>query len=78
MLAEEAWDVGVLGARLKDAGLPVAETAVEQLLEVVLNWTSDSCMADDKPWNDMAVPLIPLLKGAVKPFVDKISDKDGD
>jgi len=74
---EKAWDLKELGESLKAAGLPIAETATEQVVELVLDWCSESCVKDDKSWNDMGPALIPLLKSALKPQLDKIDGVEG-
>ncbi len=71
------WSLQALLEKYKEKGLPIAENMVEELLEATTDWISESAAADDKSWNDFIIPLMPLMKSAYKPLVDKIDGQPG-
>lgn len=75
---EKAFDVKVLGERLKAQGLPMAEEAIEKLLAETFGWVKESCALHD---NIYLKAVGPLVVDAVAPLiaaqVDKIDGQPG-
>lgn len=74
---EKAYDLKVLLARLKEAGLDVAEDAAEKLLITTLDWTEESAKLSATPIDDVSLPFIPHVKKLALGYTDKINGKEG-
>ena len=69
---EKAYDLKVLGERLKGIGMPVLEETTEQVVEVFFQWLADSAVVSPTPYDDMAQLIMPQIKKLVLDQVEKI------
>lgn len=69
---EQAYDIKVLGEKLKAAGLPVIEKSAEIVLEKVIEWVKESAALSKTPYDDMAMVILPLIEEKIKKEIDKI------
>jgi len=67
-----AYDLKVLGERLKEIGMPVLEETTEQVVEVLFQWLADSAKVSPTPYDDMAQLIMPQIKKLVLDQVEKI------
>lgn len=74
---EKAFDTKDLIERLKNNGLPVAESMAEVLVESVLSWVQDSVLLSENKYDDFAIPVIQTVKPFVMKELDKIDKKEG-
>lgn len=74
---EKAFDLKALGEELKGAGLPIAEDAVQLVVEKVLLWVEKSVVLSENKYDDFALAIIPAIKPFVMKSLDKIDGKEG-
>ena len=74
---KKAGDMDALKDQLLDKGMPEVEELAEKCLDACLEWVSESAMTDNKDWNDFIPPMMPLVKNAAKPLLDKIDGEEG-
>ena len=72
---EKAYDIKVLGEKLKASGLPIVEETAEIVLIHVIQWVKDSAKLSQNPYDDMALVLMPLIEQNIMKQINKI---DGD
>lgn len=73
----KAYDFKVLTAKLKEAGLIEAEDMAEKAVEIVFNWVQESATQSEGTLDDMLASFIPIIKGYIKPHIDKIDGQAG-
>jgi hypothetical protein len=74
---KKAYDLGVLGSKLKDAGLELAEEAAGKVVAAVIDWVSESAKLSATPYDDMALVILPKLKDFIMSEIAKIDGKEG-
>lgn len=78
---EKAYDLKALGAKLKAAGLPIAEDALESAgvngYKAVKEWLVESAALSETKVDDLVVPFVGQLDQVVEKLVGGI-DLDGD
>lgn len=67
-----AYDIKVLGEKLKSRGLNVAEDALKGLVEDVFSWVEDSVKESATPYDDIALGVLPVIKSATLSKIDQI------
>lgn len=76
---EKAYDLKILGERLKAKGLVVAEDAAEEIYKETKDWIEESARLSKTPYDDMALIVFPQLDNLVLPQIDKIDGQvDGE
>ena len=73
---QKAYDLKVLGKRLKDKGLDLGEEAVALLVEELMDWAAESAVVSKNPYDDILAVAVPHLKAAALAQVDKIDGED--
>ena len=74
---KEAYDLKVLGEKLKARGLDLAEDALIILIEESFSWVEDSAKISETPYDDMGLIVLPQLKSLALSGADKIDGKEG-
>lgn len=78
---EKAYDLKDLGKRLKDAGLPIAEDALQSAGKnayVALKaWLKESAVLSSNKVDDVLAPFVDQADPVVLPQIEKL-DLDGD
>lgn len=75
---QQPFDKAVLVEKLKAQGLPVAEEAVEAIVDAVLGWTEESLIIHPNVLvKAIGVPAVQMLKPIIKEQVDKIDGQPG-
>lgn len=79
---EKAYDVKALGLKLKDAGLPLAEEALEigaiKAYVALKEWIKESAALSENKVDDLAAPFIDQLDQVFVPLIQKLDlNKDG-
>lgn len=77
MTLVKAWDKSALIEDLKTKGLPVAETAVEAVLQSVMDWTKASLLLEGGLYAGVGLPLLAVAEPLIKSEVDKIDGQPG-
>lgn len=72
-----AYDIKVLGEKLKVRGLNVTEDALKGLVEDVFTWTEESVKASATPYDDIALGVLPVIKAATLAKIDEIDGQAG-
>ena len=67
-----AYDVKVLGEKLKARGLDVAEEALKGLVEDVFTWVEESVKLSPTPYDDLALGVLPVVKAETLKKIDAI------
>lgn len=79
MTIAEAYDLKALGQKLKDAGLPVAEDALEaeagKAYIAIKEWLKESAAKSDTQIDDIIVGFEDNLDPIILPLIDKINGK---
>ncbi len=75
MKLEKAWDTKALVAELKPFGLTLGEQAAKQLLEVALEFVTQSVTLSESKVDDFCLAVIPLVKPMVMAQLEKIDGK---
>ena len=70
---EKAYDLKVLGARLKEKGLVELEDSAEQVYAVTKEWLKESATISKNPYDNLVSPFLDSLDTVVLPQIDKIS-----
>lgn len=77
----KAYDVKALGEYLKEAGLPIAEDAIESAGKnayvAVKKWLNESAVLSETKIDDVIVPFISQLDSVVEGAIEGL-DLDGD
>jgi len=74
---EKAYDIKVLGEKLKASGLPIVEESAEIVLIHVIQWVKDSAKLSQNPYDDMALVLMPLIEQNIMKQINKIDGIEG-
>lgn len=78
---EKAYDLKALGEKLKAAGLPIAEEALEsagaKVYVAVKEWATESAVLSETKIDDVIAPFYGQLDPIVLPLIEQI-DIDGD
>ena len=78
---EKAYDLKDLGLRLKNAGLPIAEEALEAAAGIVYKetkaWLKESSPLSETKMDDFVSPFYDQLDPIVLPLIDKIDHQVG-
>jgi hypothetical protein len=74
---ENAYDVKVLGERLKALGLPVLEDTAEKVLKELFVWLKESAVLSKTPYDDMISLIYPQIEAFIKSHIDKIDGVQG-
>jgi hypothetical protein len=78
---EKAYDLKVLGEKLKAKGLPIAEEALETIAKevyiAVKEWAKESAPVSESKVDDFIAPFYDQLDALVFPLVDKIDGEVG-
>jgi hypothetical protein len=77
MELKEAYDIKLLGKRLEDKGLDLAEEASAIVLEEVLAWVAESAQKSETPFDDIVASVLPLVKTEVLKIIDTIDGEEG-
>ncbi len=72
-----AYDVKVLGEKLKARGLDVAEDALKGLVEDVFGWVEESVKESATPYDDIALGILPVIKAETLKRIDGIDGQVG-
>jgi hypothetical protein len=73
---EKAYDLKVLGDKLKAQGLDVAEDVLAKALDEVFAWFKESAALSASPYDDMALIVLPQLEKIIKEQIDKIDGEE--
>lgn len=76
-MENKAYDLKLLGEKLKAQGLDLAEDAVEALARGVFDWIEESAKISPNPFDNMAMILMPQLRKIAFKEIDKIDGKKG-
>ena len=71
----KAYDLKVLGARLKVKGLIEAEHAALEIYTETKQWITESAIISKTPYDNMALIVFPQLDNLILPVIDGISDE---
>ena len=74
---EKAYDLKVLGEKLKERGLDLAEESLVIVAEELFEWVRESAIASKTPYDDMALIVLPELKKLALKGIDKIDGEEG-
>lgn len=67
-----AYDVKVLGEKLKSRGLDVAEDALKGVVGDVFDWVESSIKESVTPYDDIALGVLPVIKAETMKKIDTI------
>lgn len=74
---EKAYDIKVLGEKLKARGLDLAEESVKILLQETSAWVVESAAISPNPIDNVAALVLPEVLKVVLEQVDKIDGQVG-
>ena len=78
---EKAYDVKDLALKLKDAGVPIAEDALEAMgvkfYLVFKKWAQESAVLSENKVDDLLAPFYDQVDPIVLPLIDKIDGQQG-
>lgn len=74
---EKAYDIKVLGERLKAKGLDVAEDVLRDALKEVIGWIKESAVLSVNPYDNMLEAVFPLIEPILLEQIDKIDGQEG-
>jgi len=74
---QKAYDLKVLGAKLKAEGLELAEDGAGKALKCVMSWLKESAALSPNQMDDLVAPLLVPVETYVMGQVDKIDGKVG-
>jgi hypothetical protein len=72
-----AYDIKVLGEKLKVRGLDVAEESLKGLVEDVFGWVESSVKESATPYDDIALGILPVIKAETLKRIDSIDGQVG-
>lgn len=73
----KAYDVKVLGEKLKGKGLNLAEESAKIVFETVIEWVEESATISPNIYDDMIKLVLPQIKKSVLAQIDKIDGQVG-
>jgi hypothetical protein len=74
---KKAYDLKVLGEKLKAKGLEVAEDSLKVLVAETLDWVQESAPLSASTVDDYAAMAIPFMKPKIMEAIDKIDGQVG-
>lgn len=74
---KKAYDVKELALKLRANGLELAEEAAEAVVVATFDWLEESAKLSATPYDDMALIVLPQVRGMVGKYVNKIDGKEG-
>jgi hypothetical protein len=74
---EKAYDIKVLGEKLKAKGLDIAEESLKVLVGETLDWIQESAPLSASTVDDYAAMAIPFIKPKILEAIDKIDGQVG-
>lgn len=74
---KEAYDLKMLGDKLKENGLELAEDAAGIVYKCVKEWVKDSAVKSSTPYDNVAIIVMDQLDAVVLPQIDKIDGEEG-
>ena len=75
---KKAYDLKLLGEKLKEQGLDMAEEAVESAAKATFAWLKESAALSENKYDDMAVAIaLPEIEKKAFEAIDKIDHKVG-
>lgn len=69
------FDTEALVLMLKEQGLPVVEEMAIKIEEVILTWIEESVKLSESKLDDLAIPIIQVLKPLIDAQIAKIDGK---
>lgn len=72
----KAYDLKVLGQRLKAKGLVEVEDAAEGIYTELKAWIEESAVISKTPYDNMALIIFPQLDSLILPAIDKIDGEE--
>lgn len=74
----KAYDIKLLGEKLKEQGLDLAEEGVKSAAVAVFNWIEESAKLSPTPYDDMGIAIaLPKMKEEAFKAIDHIDGKIG-
>lgn len=73
---EKAYDLKVLAAYAKEAGIEIAEESAKDLFDVVMKWVKESAGVSENKVDDMIVGVAAPLESWVHEQIDNINPAD--
>lgn len=73
----KSYDFKVLGEKLKEHGLDVAEDSLEALYKSVMEWIKESASASENKIDDVVVIASQYIDDLVLPAIDRIDGEEG-
>ena len=74
---EKAYDLKVLGEKLKGKGLDVAEESLKIVVDELFVWLTESAVMSPNVYDDMMALVYPQAKKYILEQVDKIDGQEG-
>ena len=74
---EKAYDLKVLGEKIKGRGLDLAEDSVKIVVEEIFAFIEESAKISPTPYDDIALIVLPQIKSKVLSIVDQIDGHQG-
>lgn len=74
---DKAYDLKVLGEKLKGKGLDMAEESAKIVFESVVEWVEESASISPNLYDDMIKLVMPQIKKVVLEQIDKIDGEVG-
>lgn len=74
---EKAFDLKVLGEKLKAKGLDVAEELLAVLAGETLDWAAESCAIHPNAFVKFGAPVVAAVKPIVMKEIDKLDGQVG-
>lgn len=74
---EKAYDVKVLGEKLKAKGLDLAEESLKIVFETTCEWIEDSAVISPNIYDDLIKLAMPQIKKVVLEKIDMIDGQQG-
>ena len=74
---EKAYDLKVLGEKLKARGMDIAEESAKVIVQETFAWIKESAPISATPYDDMAMLVMPKLEEVILSGVDKIDGQVG-
>ena len=72
-----AYDLKLLGDKLKEEGIELAEDAAGKAYKALRAWFVESAALSENKFDDLVVPFISQVDNVVLPQIDKIDGKVG-
>jgi hypothetical protein len=69
---EKAYDLKVLGEKLKARGINVVETELPAVVGDIFDWVEESAVASKTLVDDLLIPVMPLAKKFINKKIEEI------